>query len=599
MTVGISSLPSVTSLTGAEELPLIQVGVTKKATITDITNLTLTGQQGPTDSILVGGGIGLPPVWTEAVGTGSPVRQDNTLLNSPTMVTPTLGDASATSLTLTTALAIDQGGTGQTTKTNAFDALAPTTTLGDIIYHNGTDNVRLPKGIAQQVLQVSADELSLEWVNPAGGGDALTSQPLSQFAATTSLQLKGVISDETGSGALVFADTPTLVTPVLGSATATTINKLTLTQPANGSTLTLIDGTTVTGPSATTTLPGLSLANTFTTGQLFQPLTDVAGVTVRGGPANTANVLQIQASAGTELFTINGAGHVIVEGVTSTGATGTKKFVFSDTPTIDSPTLTAPALGTPASGILTNCTGTASGLTAGTVTTNANLTGHVTSVGNAAVLGSFTYAQLNTAISDENVAGLGAANSFTTAQLIQPATDVAPLTLRGAPTPTANLLQLQASNNSPLFTVGPAGHVLVEGVTSTGATGTGKFVFDTSPTLVTPVLGTPSSGTLTNCTGLPAAGVTGTALVASAIGTTVQAYDADLTTWAGVTPGTGVTTALAVNTGTAGSFVVNGGALGTPSSGTLTNCTGTATGLVAGRAIIYPPLYAFQQFQGL
>ena len=40
-----------------------------------------------------------------------------------------------------------------------------------------------------------------------------------------------------------------------------------------------------------------------------------------------------------------------------------------------------------------------------------------------------------------------------------------------------------------------------------------------------------------------------------------------------VTTGTGVVTALGVNTGSAGAFVVNGGALGTPSSGTLTNCT--------------------------
>lgn len=40
------------------------------------------------------------------------------------------------------------------------------------------------------------------------------------------------------------------------------------------------------------------------------------------------------------------------------------------------------------------------------------------------------------------------------------------------------------------------------------------------------------------------------------------------------TPGTGVATALGVNVGTAGAFVVNGGALGTPSSGTLTNATG-------------------------
>jgi len=43
---------------------------------------------------------------------------------------------------------------------------------------------------------------------------------------------------------------------------------------------------------------------------------------------------------------------------------------------------------------------------------------------------------------------------------------------------------------------------------------------------------------------------------------------------AALTLGTGVQTALAVNVGSAGSIVVNGGALGTPSSGTLTSCTG-------------------------
>jgi hypothetical protein len=57
--------------------------------------------------------------------------------------------------------------------------------------------------------------------------------------------------------------------------------------------------------------------------------------------------------------------------------------------------------------------------------------------------------------------------------------------------------------------------------------------------------------------------------------------------------GTGVATALAVNTGSVGAFVVNGGALGTPSSGTLTNCTfptlnqnttGYAAGLAGGAA---------------
>ena len=67
--------------------------------------------------------------------------------------------------------------------------------------------------------------------------------------------------------------------------------------------------------------------------------------------------------------------------------TGSGSLVFAT-----SPTLVTPALGTPASGVATNLTGTAASLTAGnatlaaTVTTNANLTGGVTSVGNAATV---------------------------------------------------------------------------------------------------------------------------------------------------------------------------------------------------------------------
>ena len=83
----------------------------------------------------------------------------------------------------------------------------------------------------------------------------------------------------------------------------------------------------------------------------------------------------------------------------------------------------------------------------------------------------------------------------------------------------------------------------------TTSTGTGANVLSTSPTFVTPILGTPTSVTLTNATGLPiSTGVSGL--------------------------GSNVATALGVAVGTSGAFVTNGGALGTPSSGTLTNCTG-------------------------
>jgi hypothetical protein len=52
-----------------------------------------------------------------------------------------------------------------------------------------------------------------------------------------------------------------------------------------------------------------------------------------------------------------------------------------------------------------------------------------------------------------------------------------------------------------------------------------------------------------------------------------------------ITTGTGVVTALGVNTGSAGAFVVNGGALGTPSSGTLSSCTVDGTDSVGFRNI--------------
>lgn len=106
---------------------------------------------------------------------------------------------------------------------------------------------------------LSSNTLNIPTYTLAGLGgttlSAVNAQNLSAFAATTSAQLAGVISDETGSGALVFGTSPTLATPTLGVATATSINKVTLTAPATSATLAIADGKTFTS-SNTLTLTG-------------------------------------------------------------------------------------------------------------------------------------------------------------------------------------------------------------------------------------------------------------------------------------------------------------------------------------------------------
>ena len=191
-----------------------------------------------------------------------------------------------------------------------------------------------------------------------------------------------------------------------------------------------------------------------------------------------------------------------VKGLVSVTNTGTGNNVLAT-----SPTLVTPALDTPSALVGTNITGTAAGLTAGNVTTNANLTGGVTSVGNAATV--ITNANLT-----GDVTSVGNATTLTNAPVIA---KVLTGYVSGAGTVAAtdSILQaIQKLNGNDATNANLTGAVTSVGnATSLGSfssanlaaaltdeTGTGVAVFATSPALVTPTLGTPASGALASCT---------------------------------------------------------------------------------------------------
>lgn len=107
----------------------------------------------------------------------------------------------------------------------AATALAPI--AANSVVANKTGSTAAPTAAA--VPSCSTANSALNWTSATGFGCgtafALTSGNLSQFAATTSSQLLGVLSDETGSGAAVFGTTPTISQPnIVGTTTNNNAN---------------------------------------------------------------------------------------------------------------------------------------------------------------------------------------------------------------------------------------------------------------------------------------------------------------------------------------------------------------------------------------
>lgn len=178
------------------------------------------------------------------------------------------------------------------------------------------------------------------------------------WATPSSANLRGTLSDETGTGAAVFADTPTLVTPILGTPTSGTLTNATglpvstgisglgsgvataLATPSSANLRSAVTDETGTGVAVFNDTPTLiaPLLGTPTSGTL----TNATGLPVATGISGLGTGIAAWLADPTSAKLITAI----------TNETGTGVAVFNDTPT-----LIAPVLGTPTSGTLTNATG--------------------------------------------------------------------------------------------------------------------------------------------------------------------------------------------------------------------------------------------------
>jgi uncharacterized protein YjbI with pentapeptide repeats len=273
----------------------------------------------------------------------------------------------------------------------------------------------------------------------------VTTDKLNVMAATTSAELSGVVSDETGTGAIVFSTSPTLVTPTLGEATATTVNKVTITAPTTSATLTIADGKTLTA-SDNATISGTNTGDqTITlTGDVTGTGTGSFATTIGDGKVTNAMLagsidlttkvsgILPGASGGTG---VDNSGKTIILGgnLTTSGAFATTLIATADsnvtlpttgtmatlagTETLANKTLTSPTMTTPVLGAAT-----ASSINKVTLTapaSSATLTiadGKTLTASNSITLAGTDGTTMTFPVADATIARTDAAQTFTGTQ---------------------------------------------------------------------------------------------------------------------------------------------------------------------------------------
>lgn len=288
---GTVTLPATTgTLALTSDIPSLTGYVTETGTQT-LTNKTLTSPVVDGDGVVFEGATADAYETTLTV-TDPTADRTITLPNATGTVALTANKLSAFAATSSSELAgviSDETGTGALVfgTSPTIDGVTLTATASTPVIHG----ILLPAthGISFEGATDDAYETRLEATDPtadrtialpdATGTVALTNNKLSAFAATSSSELAGVISDETGTGALVFANTPTLVTPNIGAATGTSL-VLSGDLTVNGTTTTL-NSTTVTVDDKNIELGAVATPTNTTA--------DGGGITLKGATDKTIN----------------------------------------------------------------------------------------------------------------------------------------------------------------------------------------------------------------------------------------------------------------------------------------------------------------------